>query len=189
MVVEGPRSLGRRRRKAHELKGIALARQGRIPWTVDEYMTVLAERRRLEQTPHDDWDRREYGLVLTNQETGEATRIVFNPDKVENQIAHFVRERYNAEARYLIMAHLLRYFTMNDFLRRNQGRLIEEGLIRPDPDSEEGRVEVSEAILFELATAPYEQLSVDADGAESWAYDREKVIERAKMRHNEEEVM
>jgi hypothetical protein len=178
--------MGRKKRKRNMRGQFVLAEQGRIPWTVEEYMTVLSERKRLDETPHDDWDRQERGLLLHNREAGIVQKILFNPDVVEKQIAYFIRERYNGQPHHVIMAHLMRYFAMNEFFRTNQPRLTEEGLIKSDPDRVEGLVHVSEAILEELATAPYEE-SYLSDGREFWRYDRERIIERALARKQRED--
>lgn len=178
--------MGRKKHKRNARAGFLLAEQGRIPWTVDEYMAVLAERRRLDKTPHDDWDRRERGMLLEDRETGVVQKFVFNPDVMENQIGHFVCQRYKDKPRHIVMAHLMRYFAMNEFFHTNQPRLMEEGLIKSDPQGEEGLVHVSEAILQELATAPYEE-SFLSDGREFWRYDRERIIERALARKQRED--
>ncbi len=178
--------MGRKKRNQSQRKQIQLAEQGRIPWSAEEYMVVVNERRRLEHTPHDDWDRREKGFFIHDRDTGIVQKFAWNPDIVENQIGYFVRERYKDQPHHVIVSHLMRYFAMNEFFRTNQPRLMEEGLIRSDPGGVEGVVEVSGAILEELATAPYEE-SYLSDGREFWRYDRERIIERALKREQREE--
>jgi hypothetical protein len=178
--------MGRKARGKRQADRFLQAWQGRIPWSADEYMVVLNYRKQLGETPHDDWDRRDRGILIAHSD-GWAEKYLFNPDAAENQIAYFVRERYRGQPHHVVMTHLMRYFAMNKFFHTHQSRLHEEALIRSDPDGVEGQVEVAAAIVEELATAPYEQHHVDSDGHEYWTYEPEAIIARAKERKRKED--
>jgi hypothetical protein len=125
------------------------ATKGLIPWTSDEYVEVLSFRQKLEEIPKDDWDLRPRRFGIEH-EPGRVEMFQFNQLAHENQIGQYISEKYSD--RTVAVAHVLRYFEMNWFLRRHQRRFEREGFIRKG--HEPGKIEVNDCLFQAVATAP-----------------------------------
>ena len=134
---------------------------GQIPWTTEELGAALDRAAQLHNTPHDDWNRRERGVTFQEPD-GSQSRIVFNPDKMENQIMHWLHDQWRAQglAPETVMAHSWRFFEVMGFLSAHSARLRAEGLVGEDP-SDPDCVGLSHGLVQALAESPYEGVSLD----------------------------
>ncbi len=154
---------------------------GRIPWSLDELGATLARAAELHEIPHDDWDRAERGVTMREAD-GSTSRIVFNPDRLENQIMHWLHSRWHDQGldEQTRMAHSWRLFEALAFLSTNKDRLLLEGLVMTDPDQPE-RAGISSGLVRALAESPYEGVKLDfgtGDPVPTFHIDR--VIEMAQ---------
>jgi hypothetical protein len=116
---------------------------GESPWSLIGLGEVLTHAAGLHKTPHDDWDRREKGVNLLNDD-GTVSRLVFNPDMLENQVMSFIVKRLRDEGadEEMVMSHGWRFWESMAFLTQNAARLREERLVIDDPSDAEA------ALLF-----------------------------------------
>lgn len=156
---------------------------GEIPWSLEELMDAIERAGSLLDTPHDDWDRRERGLIMLDGETGERSKLVFNPDVLDNQIAHFLMSRFRERGYDLVtkQSHLFRFMTIRAFLASQAQALINDGLVRQESDAQ--LVEVSEALLAVLTESRYDAVTENPEtGQVERSFDYEAVVFRAKAR-------
>ena len=154
---------------------------GEIPWSREEMGEALSRAATLHMTPHDDWDRRQKGLDLVDDD-GSVSRIIFNPDMMPNQIMDFIiaRQRAKGASEEVMMSHMWRFMESMAFLKQNDARLRESELIIDDPNDPDAAM-ISEALIEVLATARYEGVSLQGrDGDPVRTFHVERVIAEAK---------
>jgi hypothetical protein len=151
---------------------------GEIPWSAEELGAVLQHAIALHHTPHDDWDRREKGINLLNDD-GSVDRIRFNPDMFENQMMDFIiaRLRKQGLSQDVMMSHGWRYMEATGFIAEHVKRLRQEELVIDDPDDPEASM-ISGGLIAALATARYEGVKLQGP---------KRIIAEAKRLDAEEE--
>jgi hypothetical protein len=148
---------------------------------------VLQHAVRLHHTPHDDWDRREKGINLL-EDDGVVSRIRFNPDMFENQMMDYIiaRLREQGLSQNVMMSHGWRYMEATAFMSQNAKRLREEGLIVDDPDDSDASM-ISGGLIAALATARYEGVKLQGPKREPQrTFHLERIIAEAKHLDAEE---
>ncbi len=124
---------------------------------------------------------------MFEEDDGSVSRLTFNPDIIETQIADYMVERMRDRRldAATTMSHMFRYFAMNMFLRTHMERLIQEGLITRDPDDEEA-VGILEPLVEVLATSRYEGKIYNQWRDENErSFDLNSVIRLSKQRRDE----
>ena len=149
-------------------------RGGLIPWSASEYSEAIEELTRLMQTPHDDWDREPRTLIIHDEDTGEQMELQLNVDDIAYQIDNLLLKRYKGKSRDVAWSHTHRFHIMSDFMKDNKERLIEEGLVKDEPEGM-----VAQPLIQVLATAKYEATTVE-DDKEVRVFDYNKVVQEAK---------
>ena len=155
---------------------------GSIPWDEDEICAAMDHLHHLSVTPHDDWDRRPEEAIFVDEQGRPTGTIRMNPDRIENQVMGFIRDRSIAAGhdRTTIMSHMWRFMEVLGFLSEHSEKLIGDGLIRMG-DSEVD--EMSVHLIRELASAPYQGIRLHpSTREEERTFDYEAVVLRAKAR-------
>lgn len=157
------------------------AMKGEIQWSKEGLFGALERWMELKDTPHDDWDRRERGLYLVGEE--RTSRIRFNPDHIENQMAFWIQEQYADQGQEVAGSHLWRWMQVRGFLSRHHRRCEEVDLILTSSEGKEAGI--SEALIEVLATEPY-TYPFEEGGKTYWDFDVDQVLQKAVALHNQE---
>jgi hypothetical protein len=161
---------------------------GEIPWSADELGAVLDHAVELHHTPHDDWNRREKGVNLLNDD-GSVDRLRFNPDMIENQMMDYLisRLRKQGVSQPVMMSHGWRFMETMAFLNEHSKRLRQEALIVDDPNDADALM-ISEGLIAALATARYDGVKLQGPKREPVrTFHLERIIEEAKRLGAEEQ--
>jgi hypothetical protein len=147
-------------------------------------MEVLDFRMKLDQTPRDDWDLAPRRVAFEIE--GDAEVFGLNMLMRENQIGVFIRDRYHDQGHTVSASHIMRYFEMNYFLKKNQPRFKREGFIRPDSDGIPGKIEVNDCLFQALAESRYTKTR--GRGQHKFpTFDLEAIVKRTKELTEEED--
>ena len=157
---------------------------GSIPWDENEICATMDHLHHLSVTPHDDWDRRREEAIFVDEGGHPVGTIRMNPDRIENQVMGFIRDRSIAAGHddTTIMSHMWRFMEIWGFFSEHSEKLIGDGLIRSVVGGPEVG-EISVHLVRELASASYEGIRVNpSTRQDERTFDYEAVVLRAKAR-------
>jgi len=155
-------------------------KKGTVPWSARECAEVMEWYHRTITTPKDDWDLDERGLLFQDAE-GKVSELRFNMFQPMNQFGFYMTRRYAPD---VMPYHTYRFMQIMDFLSEHQQDLLRDGLARHGGEEfSEVRGEVLEA----LCTLPFTKCTKSDDGGESYTFDYEEVVSKARdlIDHNE----
>jgi len=155
-------------------------RRGVVPWSAEEFWAVFNHEAELRSTPHDDWDRRPSTVTLTDPD-GSTREVRFNPDILLSQVMRWLGDRYEGRPWTQIVSHVYRYLEIKGFVEDHRARLVEEGLLTRDDESDR-LVGIATDLVEVLATVPYEADGPVEGGAATWTFDYDRVLERVRER-------
>jgi hypothetical protein len=147
--------------------------RGLIPWSVAEWNKAAKWEMEMMQKPRDDWDLKERGLILVDDETGEKLRITFNPFIIENQLSMYFIQRYKKHE--LAFAHSIRYYWIKGFINDYMGELKDEGFIV----QEGGATSIHEALIEALCILPFSEMKKGETGSICYKFSHDEVMDKA----------
>jgi len=148
-------------------------KKGTVPWSAKECAEVMEWYHRTITTPKDDWDLDERGLQFPDGE-GKVSALTFNMFHPINQFGFYMAKRYAPD---VMPYHTYRFMQIMDFLSEHQQDLLREGLARYGGEEfSEVRGEVLEA----LCILPFTKSTKCDDGGESYTFDYEEVVSKAR---------
>jgi hypothetical protein len=148
-------------------------KKGTIPWSVDECIEIMGWYQRLNKTPKDDWDLKERGFCLKDEESGEVKKLVLNQFMPINQLGLYMAHRYKSD---VMPYHFNRLMEIMAFLCDHLQELKLDGFSRTDSDE---RDEICIPVLQALCELPFSKKTIVND-EERYKFDYQEVAQRAR---------
>jgi hypothetical protein len=160
-----------------EFPDLKIVQAGTIPWTSDEFWTVMQHEMQLVDTPQDDWDRTPKRFAV---DVGRGPEMYgFNPDIRANQVMSFIIARYREMDRTTVASHMNRYLSIQDFISVNRERLIDDQLMLREHEDGMG---IAEALVDVLVEAPLDASYTNLGGHPTPTFHYERVVAEAHRR-------
>lgn len=148
-------------------------RRGTVPWSGKECAEVMEWYHKTISTPKDDWDLNERGFLLRDGKD-KVSAFKFNMFEPMNQFGFYMAKRYGPD---VMPYHTYRFMLIMDFLSEYQSDLLRDGFARHGGrEFNEIRTELLEA----LCTLPFAKRDSSEEGGESYTFDYEEVVSKAR---------
>ncbi len=155
-------------------KPLDQAMRGEIPWDIAGFNETMETLGLTLERPKDDWN---YDVPKTTVVVdGQGYR--FNPLHPGNQLLALLRQRYPDKA--TAMAHMWRFWAIQDFIHDHQDELEHRGLMEVDHGEP---TDVHDAVIIVLCRSPMLDVrgSLKPDDEGSATYFPESVIDEAVL--------
>jgi len=98
--------------------------EGKYPWNYKDFMSVANWMHELKQKPLDDWDLKERGLLLEDEQG--CRKITINNFLPENQLGIFMMKNFGVD---VFRRQFYRFMEIMQFVRKNRDRLEKDKML------------------------------------------------------------
>jgi hypothetical protein len=147
-------------------------RKGTVPWSARECAEVMEWYHRVVATPKDDWDLKERGFLLRDDE-GKVSKFQFNMFQPMNQLGFYMAKRYKPD---VMPYYLHRFILIMDFLSEHQQDLLDDDLARRGGEEFN---EIRSEVLQALCILPFAETAESGEGGEWCGFDYDQVVSKA----------
>jgi hypothetical protein len=154
-------------------KQMDLIIEGKIPWNYEDFCKIAEWYHKLKETPKDDWDLKERGILLKDKD--KISKITINNFASENQLAFYMLKEYGKE---YFKKYIFRFFEITQFLAHNRDSLEKDKMTINGSDA----IVVKSELLKALCLLPYSKIVKTGKSKNDirYEYDYNEVIKKAK---------